>query len=99
VTHKLTFTTLHQYNTREVGITVPVRLSFGERSVDVSTKLDTGASLCIFQRGLGEALGLDIETGHPQEISTPTGSFITYGHELTLSVLNFHFETNCLFRS
>ncbi len=31
--------------------------------------------------------GLDIESGAPQRISTVAGSFLTYAHEVTLSVL------------
>lgn len=58
----------------------------------MNAKVDTGATYCIFQRLYGEHLGLDIERGHQQLIGTPTGSFVAYGHEVSLSVLEFEFD-------
>ncbi len=55
--------------------------------VDVEAKIDTGSTYCIFERHHGEGLDLDIEGGTLVDISTATGSFRAYGHELTLTVL------------
>ncbi|MEW6730688.1 MAG: aspartyl protease family protein [Acidobacteriota bacterium] len=90
--HKVSFSCLHEYDTRESGVTVPIRLSIGTNVVDLTAKVDTGASFCIFQRGLGEMLGLDIESGQRQAISTVTGRFVTYGHNVTLSTLGLTFD-------
>ena len=49
--------------------------------------IDTGSTYCIFKRYLGEGLGFNIESGNPVNISTATGSFRVFGHELTLAVL------------
>lgn len=93
----LTFAVLHKYDTRELGITVPVMMKVGNKSVRFSAKLDTGASICIFDRARGEALGLDIESGYAQEITTATGNFLTYGHEVMLSVLGIETYTTVYF--
>ncbi|MGH9834764.1 MAG: hypothetical protein ACRD9Y_17235 [Blastocatellia bacterium] len=95
--YTMTFDVLHEYDAGDLGITVPVMLNAGALSRTVETKLDSGSTYCIFRRGIGEALGLDIETGMPQWISTPTGSFLTYGHEVTLSTLGFQFDVMVYF--
>lgn len=97
VTHKLLFSSLHEYDTRENGITVPVRLTVEKKMVDIAAKLDTGASFCIFRRVLGEILGLDIESGQKQAVRTVTGSFITYGHNVTLATLGLTFDVMVYF--
>jgi hypothetical protein len=83
----LKFDIVHEYSLFEIGITVEAILQSGETSVDVIAKIDTGSTYCVFQRHLGEGLGLDIESGLPVDLSTATGNFRAYGHELTLSVL------------
>lgn len=88
---------LHEYDAGEPGITVPARLTAGALSQDVVAKLDTGASHCIFRRGVGEALGLDIESGSPQLIGTVTGSFLTYGHEINLATFGLEFVVTVYF--
>jgi len=97
VAQTLTFAVLHEYDAGEGGITIPVRLSIGQQFVQLPAKLDTGCSYCIFQRGYGESLGLDIESGQPEHIGTPTGSFLAYGHGVTLSVLGFQFDVMVYF--
>jgi hypothetical protein len=57
----LSFTNLYDYDLAQPGITLPVQLISGQLSADVNAKLDTGATHCIFQRFIGEELGLTIE--------------------------------------
>ena len=95
--HTITFDVLHEYEVGAPGITVPVTLDSGLLSRTVEAKLDSGSSHCIFRRGIGEAIGLDIESGMPQWISTPTGSFLTYGHDLTLSAFGFQLNVMVYF--
>ena len=95
--HLLEFDILHHYDFRVSGIEVPVGISLAGNTVDLVAKLDTGASLCIFQRQYGELLGLRIETGRSQWVSTATGRFLTYGHPVTLEVLGLSFETTAYF--
>lgn len=74
MTQTLIFNALHQYDPADAGITVPVMLKVGERQVKIpETKLDTGATHCIFQQEYGEALGLDIESGIQKWFGTATG--------------------------
>lgn len=90
--YQIEFTNLVKYDPGKSGITVPIILRSGPVIMPVETKLDSGSSYCVFQRILGEELGFDIECGHPQPIGTATGSFMTYGHEITLSIQEFDFD-------
>jgi hypothetical protein len=95
--YQLVFDELQFYDPGKNGISVPVILKLGDLSVISTAKIDSGASHCILERYLGEELGLRIEDGYRQATSTVTGSFITYGHELTLSVLGFEFDSMIYF--
>jgi hypothetical protein len=90
--YTLNFEDLYEYDAGVSGITLPVKLSFGGQDVKALAKLDTGSTYCIFQRERGEELGLNIEGGEQEEISTPIGSFTAYGHEVTLSALGFQLD-------
>jgi len=84
----IAFSNQYEYDTVKTGITVPVVLRFNGDTVDFEAKIDTGAENCIFERIHGERLGLAVESGKEQKFSTPSGIFIAFGHELTLSVLD-----------
>jgi hypothetical protein len=47
---------------------VPLLLRAGEHQIEVTAGLDTGASFCLFERSVGEALGLEIELGEPRRL-------------------------------
>jgi hypothetical protein len=53
---QISFAITHLYDTRKPGITVDAKLSFGGQSVDVITKVGTGATYCIFRRLYGELI-------------------------------------------
>jgi hypothetical protein len=93
----LTFQHVYQYSLRAVGITVPVRLDYAGKYAEFTAKVDTGASYCIFSRFHGEELGLNIEQGTPEEISTVMGNFQVYGHPVTLTVLGLALDTTVYF--
>ncbi len=95
--HSLSFNHLHEYDAAADGITVPIILSTAKKRVKILAKVDTGASFCIFQREHGEELGIDIESGQPKQIGTATGSFLTYGHELTLTTLGYELDVTVYF--
>ena len=61
--HQLAFTELVNYDAGQPSITIPVTLSVSQTRVNCDAKVDTGSSNCIFARGVGEELGLDIESG------------------------------------
>ena len=60
-------------------------------------RLDTGAALCVFERGYAETLGLAVETGTPLRFSTAIGSFDAYGHMVTLETLGYSFDVTVYF--
>ena len=97
MSHSLQFQVRHRYSLRDPGISVPVRLAVGGRSVDLFANLDTGASFCIFHRALGEALGLSVESGFRQKLVTAAGWFWAFGHQVTLDVLGLGFDTTVYF--
>ena len=60
---RLEFDRTHAYGSEMDGIAVPIILRSGEAAAWLTAKIDTGAPHCLFERGLGEILGLDIESG------------------------------------
>ncbi|MDQ3252478.1 MAG: hypothetical protein M3R15_01015 [Acidobacteriota bacterium] len=95
--HTFTFLNRHSYDTTKTGITVPVELVHGSNIVQVDAKLDTGASFCIFERTYGEVLGLNIESGSPETVSTANSTFQVFGNWLTVIALDFQFEAMIYF--
>lgn len=97
MSYTFTFYNKHSYDTTKTGITVPVELIHGSNIVQVDAKLDTGASFCIFERTYGEMLGLNIESGAPEIVSTANSTFQVFGHRLTVVALDFQFEAMIYF--
>ena len=77
------FDLLHQYSLVAEGITVPFKLQYGSLITTFDAKVDTGSTYCVFERGNGEALGIEIEKVLPILMGTATGTFKAFGHELT----------------
>ena len=88
----LEFSKTYNFNTLETGITVPIKLFSEAENVALAAKIDTGSTNCIFARKHGEEIGIEIENGLPKRIRTATGSFLTYEHEIALSVLDYDFD-------
>lgn len=65
--------------------------------VRLEAKLDTGADFCLFSRLYAENLGLEVEGGHRLDFSTAAGSFVAYGHEVTLVAMGFELSSICYF--
>lgn len=97
--YDLTFDETHDYSRSDprAGIAVPVTLSAGGAAAHLTASVDTGASFCIFERGYGELLGLDIEAGELEVLGTATGTFKAYGHSVTLSILGNSFDVMVYF--
>ena len=90
--YRLEFDRRHSY-TQHSGITLPVILSSGaDNRVSLRAKLDTGSTYCIFEKGYADWLELDLTSGTGTRIATATGSFYTYGHEVTVSVLDLEWQ-------
>ena len=99
MSHLLNFEHVYRYDMDRVGITVTVELRLLDLAVTFDAQVDTGASFCIFQRQYGEALGIDIERGDRVVVGTATGTFIVYGHMVTLSTVGLEFDSMVFFAS
>ena len=85
--YRLDFDTLHSYAAAQVGITVPVVLKSGDKSVPLAASIDTGATFCLFRAELATALGLELTNGELKRFRTANSNFDAYGHEVEMSVL------------
>lgn len=73
-------------------ITVEIALTAGNATAAVDAKLDTGSKFCLFQPRYARLLRLDLERGIAQRIRTAAGSFLAYGHEISLQVAYLQWE-------
>jgi predicted aspartyl protease len=97
VTYTFSFRTRHSYDTTKIGISVPVELTSGTNVVQVDAKLDTGASICIFERAYAEMLGLNVESGTQALVTTANSTFKAFGHWMTMTVLGFQVDVMVYF--
>lgn len=95
--HKLEFEKLIHYDAGKTGISVNVELRLGKDSIAFEAKIDTGASFCVFERRCGEEIGIEIETGLHNRVSTATDSFRVFGHQITLIIENYEFDAMVYF--
>lgn len=95
--HQLEFETLVRYDSGVSGITVKVELRLSADSTRFEAKVDTGSTYCVFERRHGEELGLEIEKGLIERISTASGSFPAFAHQLTLIVEGCEFDATVYF--
>jgi hypothetical protein len=90
---QLDFTLRHKYRSLNTGITIDANVIYGERQFKTSAKIDTSAMFCVFEREIGEFCGIDIESGMRKRMATLTGSFMTFGHEVTLQTLGLTLQS------
>lgn len=93
----LSFEKLIEYDAGKPGISLSVELRLNETSIIIEAKVDTGSTNCFFEREYGEKLGFDIEAGEPQWVETAAGSFLTFGHWITLITDDFSFDSMIFF--
>lgn len=60
MTYDFSFKVMHHYSDAIV-IRVPVTLRSGKDETTFNAYVDTGSSFCVFRRGQGEALGINVE--------------------------------------
>ncbi|TSC90098.1 MAG: Uncharacterized protein G01um10145_202 [Microgenomates group bacterium Gr01-1014_5] len=66
---------------------IPIEVATRESCVRYSVLVDSGADLCIFHSDIGTALGLNVESGIPREVSGITGSPEKYYlHKVSISI-------------
>ena len=95
--HTLTFAHFVEYDAGLPGISLDVAISVVGKTAQLSAKIDTGATNCVFARKYGEQLGLHIEEGEFVRIGTVMGGFNTYRHFVTLSFLDFSYDAGICF--
>jgi hypothetical protein len=81
---ELSFDYEYQYEDDEEGIPLPVKLTYGGRTVGTIAKVDPGAAVCLFSHEEGLDLGIPIEQGIPITLGGLTGTLKAFGHEVTL---------------
>lgn len=96
MTYDFSFNVAHDYS-GAVAIRVPVTLRSGRDETTFNAYVDTGSSLCVFQRGHAEMLGVEVESGSLLRIETVTGGFDAYGHTLALETLGHSFDVTVYF--
>jgi hypothetical protein len=66
---------------------IQVTLRYKNRALDLRALIDSGAADCLFHRSIGEALGIDIESGSPKDYTgIARQSVVGYVHEIGLRV-------------
>lgn len=93
MSYQLNFSKKHRYDSLETGIPLEVVLSSGGNEAHCRAKIDCGSQVCLFERGIGEFLGIAIESGHRREFSTLTGTLTAFGHEVVLESLGLQFQS------
>lgn len=85
------------YPSLDIGITIEAVLRYGNLQTECSAKVDTGAQSCIFERGVADALEIDVETGFRENFSTLGGGIFAYAHEIELETLGLRFQSYVYF--
>jgi hypothetical protein len=93
MTTQLTFAEEFRYRDDASGITIPVTVVCGGRTLRVYAKVDTGAEVCLFKSEHGEELGLAIEQGVPKVLNTLGGPLEAFGHEVTIQTGELAFQS------
>jgi len=69
---------------------IEMTLSYQRRRVRLWALLDSGADVSIFDTSLATLLGIELETGLPQQFAGITGRTTGYFHHVTLDVIGMH---------
>lgn len=91
--YQLNFSQKQRYDSLETGISLEVALQYGGNKTHCRAKIDTGSQACLFERGIGEFLGIPIESGLRREFSTLTGRLTAFGHEVVLESLGLQLQS------
>jgi hypothetical protein len=94
---QLSFRQRQRYALRDGKPSLRAILTRGEISAACEAYIDSGATVCLFQRELADNLGLSLFSGERVRLSTLTGPIIAYGHEVRLQTGSLSFETTVYF--
>ena len=75
---------------------IPVELVGNTEKIRYAALVDSGADFCIFDAGIGEALGLDVQSGKTERFGgiQEAGASSAYFHEVTLAVGGWKYHTS-----
>lgn len=90
---QLTFTQEYVYPDDADGITIPTYLSYGDKNIVVSAKLDTGGACCLFRNEHAKDLGVPVEDGIYTILDTLGGPLEAFGHEITIQTCGLTFQS------
>lgn len=76
---------------------IPVSVGYGRKRWDIYALLDSGASIFLFTRELGEKIGLDIEKGIKDDLGGIGNGMVVYKHKINLKVRNKIFKIEAAF--
>ena len=54
---------------------IPIKVSFGGTSVSYEVLIDSGADLCLFDREIGELIGIDFSQGEIHKVAISVGGW------------------------
>ena len=94
---QLTFRQQNPYVLRDGKPAVRAILMCAGKAAACEAYIDSGATVCLFQRELADDLGLHLLSGERVRLSTLTGPISAYGHEVTLQCGELSFETTVYF--
>ena len=66
---------------------IPIKIRYGDNAVRYEVLVDSGADICIFDGGIGDILGIDVESGERQSVGGIAGQSASYYlHEVEIEV-------------
>src|SRR3990167_7723606 len=66
---------------------IPIKIMYGDNAVRYEVLVDSGADICIFDGGIGDILGIDVESGERQSVGGIAGqSAAYYLHDVEIEV-------------
>ncbi len=87
-----------QYSKSVFRPVIPIKLKNKNLEIGYEVLVDSGADLCIFDAEIGEAIGIDIKKGKPQEVFGVGGkASIYYLHKITIEVGGWSYKINAGF--
>jgi hypothetical protein len=97
MTFSIDFQKKANYPSLDIGITLTTILRYGNLQTECLAKIDTGAQCCLFERGVADALEIDVESGYRESFSTLGGGIVGYAHEIELETLGLRFQSYVYF--
>ncbi|MBA7672901.1 hypothetical protein ES703_81088 [subsurface metagenome] len=76
---------------------IRVFVGYGKKWADIYALLDSGASISLFTRELGEKIGLDIEKGIKDVLGGIGNGMVVYKHKINLKVRDEIFKIEAAF--